>query len=121
MSDYSREFYLEKAIAEVERLARELVEKLGGKLSGECQTECCGSQECGSMVTIEATCPKCAEKFEVEGQCDADVECHEECESEIEVDVPSEVNDLRLALVQLDLAREAIKPDLDRFDRGRNA
>ncbi len=100
------------ALKEVERLAREIVGQLDNTMNvlhGECDSDCGNSEECGKTTTVEAVCPKCSEKFDVESECAGIFECNSTCTADIALDLPDEeqetLRQMSLALVQLDLAR----------------
>ena len=107
------------ALLEVERLGRQVLDQLDrtNVLHGECNSDCDNSEECDKITTVKAECPKCGEKFDVDSECSNVFECTASCTADIDLDLPDEeqetLRSLRLALVQLDLARAA---ERERFD-----
>lgn len=97
-----------EALKEVERLARECLADFNGKLEGECDGEYHVYETCDNEVTISERC-ECGKMVEIDFQCDAVLEHDEPCEKTVslepDADTQEHLRELRLALVQLDLAR----------------
>jgi hypothetical protein len=106
-----------KALRQVELLARLVVARLEhGHMTGECDAECGGSRECPNEVTGQEKCPKCGEMVDFSTHCDALVECDDVCNNDITLELEDDDNallrELRLALVQLDIARSNETPSI---------
>ncbi len=102
-----------KQLLEVERLVRAMLRD-PLFVEAECNGECSGNQRCGHRATHLATCPKCNDVFDVTYTCDAEVECGQHCGNsfDVHVDTHEAYRDLVLALVQLDMARERLRPSI---------
>ncbi len=104
-----------KALRHVEQLARIVVARLEhSTLTGDCSAECDREIHCGKHHAGYVACEKCKAEVKYDFYCDNDVHCDAVCNADVSVDVDDTdaalLRDLRLALVQLDIARSENAP-----------
>jgi len=99
-----------KELLEVERAVRAVLSETVFA-EAHCGAEFEGVGKCRARQTKATECPKCGDTVSIDFDCDAEVACDAHCDTDVEVavDLSDEFRDLRLALVQLDLARERAK------------